>query len=169
MQFYLFNLLGRVSSRTYGRSEVAERLQSPFFNGKHEYFLPVSQCYVNGYTVLESEYPIPKIDSYKKFVKYIPDFQSRKEHRMVKVTDDWYPCFDDSTVKLTIMTQRFGDRYYCKIMAWGADDTGVEIEYVSRELAMVNGMYDHWKEYIYDKVPNGVDRIWFFEHGFYRA
>ena len=54
-------------------------------------------------------------------------------------------------------------------VAWGADDTGVEIEYTSRELAMVNGMYDHWKKYIYDKVPNGVNRTWFFEHGFYRA
>ena len=169
VHFYLFNYLGRVGSKSYNRREVVEYLHSPFFNEKHLYFLPVNQCSQKGYIVYGSEHPIPRINSYEKYVKYVPEFKARKECRMVKVTDDWYPCFDDSSVKLSIMTQSFGDMYYCKIMAWGADDTGVEIEYTSQELAMVNGIYDHWKRYIYDKVPNGVNRTWFFEHGFYRA
>lgn len=96
-------------------------------------------------------------------------FMPRKESRMVIVTDDWYPCFDNSTIKLSIMSEKLGEIYYCKIMAWGADDTGVEMEYRSYFHEMVDGIYEHWKEYLYNLIPDGVNRRWFFEHGFYVA
>ena len=96
------------------------------------------------------------------------DFNQRSEHRLVRVTDDWYPCFEGGYVLLHI-SQHFFKEHYVKITAWGADDTGVEMEFTSHSKDAVDSIYDHWKEYIFDRVPDGVDREWFYEHGFYDA
>ena len=96
-----------------------------------------------------------------------------RENRMVLVTDDWYPCFPGNQVSLTIMVRRsFGhkDSYYAKICAWGADDTGVEMEYMAGDCPeSAYSIYEHWKRYIFGRVPDGVNMEGFYEHGFYPA
>lgn len=66
----------------------------------------------------------------------------KAEERMIKVTDDWYPCYNNSEVRLRIMmlyhdsilTDESNGNYvpkggYVKIGAYGADDFYVEKEY----------------------------------------
>ena len=52
--------------------------------------------------------------------------------KIVKVKDDWYPCFENNTVKVSLMVLYAGwnDKYpyYIKFQAWGADDFGLEKE-----------------------------------------
>ena len=96
------------------------------------------------------------------------DFRQREETRMVKVKDDWYPCFEGGYVCLRI-AQHFFNEHYCKISAFGADDTGVEMEFSYPTKGAVDAVYDRWKKYIFDRVPDGVTREWFYEHGFLNA
>ena len=44
------------------------------------------------------------------------DFKQREETRMVKVKDDWYPCFEGGYVRLKI-AQYFFKEHYCIISA----------------------------------------------------
>lgn len=81
--------------------------------------------------------------------------------KFVKVDDDWYPNFDGNKVIVTLTL--FGG--YVKFNAWGMDDTGVEMEYPVHSKVVFNT----WKKYIYDKMPEVVNKKWFFEHGFYYA
>lgn len=95
------------------------------------------------------------------------------ETRMITVTDDWCPCYPDDKVKLNIIVRRKAghkDAYVVVINAWGMDDTGVELVYeAGNNSDGAYDIYEHWKEYLYDRIPDGVDREWFFEHGFYSA
>lgn len=89
--------------------------------------------------------------------------------RMVTVTDDWYPCYPGNQVYLYIRGSRCWSRtemYAVRISAWGKDDTGVELEYTTRSAETAYALYWHWKKYLFDKVPDGVDKEWFYEHGF---
>lgn len=96
------------------------------------------------------------------------EFKKRKEQRMLPVTDDWHPCYEGGLVSLTI--QQFFYKYYeCIISVWGADDTGMEMRYSSAYPEMVDFIYNIWKEFIFDRVPDHVNMEWFYEHGFYPA
>ena len=96
---------------------------------------------------------------------------------MVKVVDNWYPCYPNNEVCLSIVLRSYkpypkaGDDktiYYVKVMAWGMDDTGVELEFDGSR-GCVESRYSFWKEHIFDKVPDGIDIKWFYEHGFVPA
>lgn len=86
------------------------------------------------------------------------------ELRMVTVTDDWFPCYPDNQVRLTIGIYNFG-RYYVKLTAWGMDDTGVEICADATDMDDSLVKYNELKK-IYDSIPDGVDKYWFIDHGF---
>lgn len=96
-----------------------------------------------------------------------------QESRMVTVSDDWCPCYPENQVEMIICARRgFGhkDTYHTRISVWGADDTGVELEYEAYgDHTAAYAIYEHWKKYIFDRVPDNVDMEWFFERGFYPA
>ncbi len=90
--------------------------------------------------------------------------------RMVTVADNWCPCFPDNQVCLNICAYKgTGRTYYVRISAFGADDMGVELYYTSSYPEEVYGRYNHWKKWIFDRVPDGVDVGWFYEHGFWNS
>ena len=89
--------------------------------------------------------------------------------RMVRVTDDWNPCFEGNTVQMTLKRSAFAGAHICKLSVWGADDKGVELEFRTTNELLAIDVYELWKTHIFDKVPDGVDKIWFFEHGFLPA
>ena len=110
-----------------------------------------------------------KRDSEK--IKRKLDNDGFKESRMITVTDDWYPCYPGNQVVLTITARRHlghEDAYYARMSVWGADDTGIEMVYEAyTSPVMAYSIYERWKKYIFDRVPDGVDMEWFYEHGFY--
>ena len=87
--------------------------------------------------------------------------------RMVSVVDDWYPCFEGNKVKLRLKLCYFKG-YYVKLSAGGADDTGVEIGYDAVDLLDAVHQFGVLSD-VFDSVPDGCDRQWFFDHGFVRA
>lgn len=94
-----------------------------------------------------------------------------RETKMVTVTDDssvWHPCYPNNQVIVGISAFCFEDKFYIKVNAWGADDFGVEIEYNCYNEIHLIQMYDHFKHYVYDKIVDGVNLKWFYEHGFVR-
>lgn len=82
----------------------------------------------------------------------------KQESKMVKVNDDWYPNFPNNEIEVVLVLYKD----YALFRAYGADDTYVEMicEYQT-EIA-----YNTWKEFIYDKIPDVVNKQWFLEHGF---
>ena len=100
--------------------------------------------------------------------------------KMIKVTDDWYPNFDEDKIKVSIIMSYHdnipaNDEYpydipaggFVKIVACGADDTGVELEQRGEfSQRYFEYIYNFWKENIFDKIPNGINIQWFYEHGF---
>ena len=87
--------------------------------------------------------------------------------RMVLVTDNWYPCFDGNKVRLKLKLCYFKG-YYIKLSAWGADDTGVEIEYKALDLPDAVKQFKVLSD-VFDSVPDGCNRQWFYDHGFVPA
>lgn len=89
--------------------------------------------------------------------------------KMVQVTDDWSLCFENNCVMMTLKRFCYAGAHICRLSVWGADDKGVELEYRTENELLAIDVYNLWKEHIFDKVPNGVDKIWFYEHGFLPA
>lgn len=110
--------------------------------------------------------------SEKKAKRKIDD-GTMHETRMVTVTDDWCPCYPDNQVAVTIWARREAghkDTYSVNILVWGMDDTGVALRYEAGEhVQNAYVVYDHWKEWVFDRIPDGVNREWFYEHGFLPA
>lgn len=102
-----------------------------------------------------------------KIKKNKADIFGLHETRMITVTDDWYPCFDNNTICLSISIHKIGKEYRVTLSAFGKDDFGVCMKHASENCGYEHGLYKHWKKYIYDRVPDGVDVNWFYEHGFY--
>jgi len=51
---------------------------------------------------------------------------------MVKVSDEWYPCFPNQEVRLSVIQLpqfRREDPMTVRICVWGADDFGMEVDY----------------------------------------
>lgn len=96
------------------------------------------------------------------------EWKNRSEQRMIPVTDDWHPNFEGNMVRLRIV-QYFFKEYICIISAWGNDDYGMEMQYSSPYPECTDAMYERWKKYIFDRVPDHVNKEWFLEHGFYPA
>ena len=98
----------------------------------------------------------------------------KSEKKMVKVTDDWYECYNGNEIELKIfMYYNELDGCDCydgmvKIIASGNDDFAMELYYSLPSCfhKSLYNIYDTWKEHIYDKVEDGVDKNWFYEHGF---
>lgn len=88
----------------------------------------------------------------------------QKKERMIRVTDNWHPCFGGNKVRLRLSLCYFR-HYYVKLSAWGADDTGVEIELGASDLAEANQKYQELEK-LFDTVPDGVNRKWFLDNGF---
>lgn len=88
---------------------------------------------------------------------------------MIEVTDNWCPCYPSGTVKLSIRLIPPGsgeDEYCVKVAAWGMDDFGVEMEYITNDYPSAVDRFEFWDKWIFSKVPNGVSVEWFYEHGF---
>lgn len=93
----------------------------------------------------------------------------KKESKFVTVTDPqyiWGPCYPNNQVEVSICIMFFNNRHYGKIVARGMDDFGVEIEFTAYGREYLLGLYNHFKYYIYDKIADGVNLEWFYEHGF---
>lgn len=108
----------------------------------------------------------------------------KSEKKMIKVTDDWYGCYNGDEIELKIFMyyneldgcDEYGEQYsnyngMVKVIASGNDDFAMELEFVlpsSFHTSLYN-VYDTWKEHIYDKAQDGVNKKWFYEHGFLEA
>lgn len=90
-----------------------------------------------------------------------------KRERMVTVTDDWHPCFDGNKVRLRLGLYFFKN-YYVKLSAWGADDTGVEIEHTCQDYSDAVHKFAILSS-VFDYIPDEIDRAWFLDHGFVPA
>lgn len=89
--------------------------------------------------------------------------------RRISVADNWCPCYPDGTVELSLKLYAPGineEECYVKITAFGMDDFGVEMEYVTDDFSDALDRFKFWDEWIFSKVPDGITVEWFYEHGF---
>lgn len=100
-----------------------------------------------------------------------------KEDKFVKATDDWFPCFENNTVKVHFETVLYNTPQYYgynsgQSFIWvsGMDDDAMEMrfyfEYCTE--AILEEAYKQLKE-VFDNIPEVVDHKWFAENGFVRG
>jgi hypothetical protein len=56
----------------------------------------------------------------------------KKQTKRVKATDEWFPCFENSEVEVSVV-QDSGNIF--RVCVWGADDTGMERSFEYRGAA----------------------------------
>ena len=88
----------------------------------------------------------------------------KKRKRMITVSDDWYPCYNDNKVMLGLYIFE-DDDYAVKMTVWGADDFGLELGYynLSKQEAIdtFNSLLD-----LFNSVPENTNKTWFRDKGF---
>lgn len=89
------------------------------------------------------------------------------EYRMITVTDDWYGCYENNQICVGAGLIKLGKTYHVTLSAHGNDDFGVCMKFSSESYEQAYHIYSHWKKFIYDRIPDGVNVEWFYEHGFY--
>lgn len=108
----------------------------------------------------------------KKKSKYERGKEGINLHRIEKyvtASDDWYPCFPDNKVRVCMFLTNVKDSKFVRICVWGADDYGMELDYIGSDYEELLYNYNRIKEYIYDRIPDVVNKEWFLEHAFYQA
>lgn len=95
-------------------------------------------------------------------------FNQKRIDKFVKVTDDWYPCFEGNTVKVSLFLTYVPDNKYhfVRVMAWGNDDFGLTIDYENEDYDLLLKKYEEFKTTFYDKAIDGINKEWFYERGF---
>jgi len=89
--------------------------------------------------------------------------------KMITVTDDWYPCFENNTVQLSMFISYLDKHTFVRICVWGADDFGLEKDYHDSDYNNLISKYNEWKETIFDAACDGIDQNWFRNRGFYNV
>lgn len=89
------------------------------------------------------------------------------ECRWITVTDDWHSCFVDNTIGVSLHMFVSGKEYRVIFSAFGNDDFGVCMKFNSTSCEQAHSIFKHWKRFIFDRIPDGVNVEWFYEHGFY--
>lgn len=91
--------------------------------------------------------------------------------KFIEVTDEWYPCYEDNKVKLSLFISNLDklDYHFVRICVWGLDDFGLEMDYEDTNYENLISKYNEWKENIFNKAEDGIDKEWFFAKGFYNA
>lgn len=90
---------------------------------------------------------------------------------MLTVTDDWFPCYPNNQIKLSVFLIHFtrceswDEHYMIKINAWGMDDRGVEIEKETNDYLYAIRIYKELLR-LYESIPDGVNLHWFCNNGF---
>ena len=93
--------------------------------------------------------------------------QEYAANRMVIVTDNWCPNYPDNQVQLHIEIWMADKNKANVIMTVsGMDDDYMVLRSENMSPVYAVNRYNTWKQYIYDKVPDGCNHEWFFEHGF---
>lgn len=97
-----------------------------------------------------------------------------RNNKMVVVKDDWYPCFPDNKVKLSIFIQNSDelDCHFVRICVWGNDDFGLEKDFVSKNWDELVYIYEKWINEIYNnpELESGnITKVWFEDRGFITA
>ena len=91
--------------------------------------------------------------------------------KMITVTDEWYPCYEGNKVRVSLFISNLDELNYhfVRICVWGADDFGLEMDYIDLNYESLISKYNEWKETILDKLTDGVNKEWFLSKGFYKA
>ena len=104
-----------------------------------------------------------------KYGKEQEGYALHKIEKQVIVTDNWYPCYEGNKINVSMHVTNLKDSHFVKITASGADDFAVELIYRGTNYDDLMYHYNFWKEYIFDKVVDGINVKWFYERGFFNA
>ena len=88
--------------------------------------------------------------------------------KYVTVTDNWHPNFHDNLIKITLGMYFYDGDCYVKLMAWGADDFGLEICIDDLTFRDAIDLYNNELNTLYESIPKVTNKDWFFDHGFER-
>lgn len=89
--------------------------------------------------------------------------------KTVRVTDPWRWYNKDTVeVVLCIVPPLGNDEVTVKVSVNSIDDFSVSrsIKVESKYETAIQSYYDHFKEYLFDKMPNEISVEWLYEHGY---
>lgn len=83
-----------------------------------------------------------KADKEFKEQHQLPPFE-----RYIPTLDDWYPTYDNGTVRVKVNDVRWlWDELAIRVCAWGADDFGLELDLRFASHEEVEAAFAHWVE-----------------------
>lgn len=119
---------------------------------------------------------IGTVQNYRPYLLYNTsshnyDWRYMQETKFIRVTDNWYPCYEKNKIMLTIRIVEHidGKGDFVKIIASGADDYYLEAEYHSESRTTLELMYLTWAKQIFDEAHDGINQQWFLNRGFVRG
>lgn len=88
--------------------------------------------------------------------------------KTVKVSDpeNWYR---QNTVDVSLyVTKPWENKTVVRIFIFTIDDFAVSLDYEveSKYEAQIKSVYNHFKKWIYDRMPEEISLAWLYEHGF---
>lgn len=87
--------------------------------------------------------------------------------KMLKVNDDWYPCFPKHEVYLhcNICLHHGNTQGLCIICIAGKDDYALEKRYYSNNIDELIEKYEEYVNFA-EKIPEVTNKKWFLDRGF---
>lgn len=82
-------------------------------------------------------------------------------------SDQWYPNFENNTVRVTLLAHVSGERPFARLCVWGADDCGMELDKFCRAEEIDNTVAELSK--LLESLPNPISKYWLRENGFVPA
>lgn len=95
-------------------------------------------------------------------------FNQKRIDKFVKSTDNWHPCFDGDKVKVSLFLSYMPNMgfHFVRVMVWGEDDFGMNIDYENEDYDVLLEKYDEFKTMFYDKITDGINKDILREEGF---
>ena len=87
--------------------------------------------------------------------------------KTVKVTDPWR-WYGEDTVDISLYVMNYKDTTTVRIVVHSIDDFSVAYNYEceSKYKDQIKYMYNHMKNWMFDKIPNEINVAWLYEHGY---
>jgi hypothetical protein len=98
----------------------------------------------------------------------ITGFNQKRIDKFITVTDDWHSCYDGNKIKVSLFLTYMPEMEFnfVRIMAWGQHEFGLTLDYENDNYNALLEKYEEVKNELYNIIPDGIDKEWFYERGF---
>ena len=126
-------------------------------------------CYLRYHCDEQTEF-ICRSNDYCKYVykEETINYEKLTLVKTVRVTDPWCWYNKDTVEVILWVTPYFDNKVRVQVSVHSIDDFSVNRYIVCEKKydTAIQAYYDHFKEYLFDRMPNEISLDWLYEHGY---